>query len=393
MEDRAAAAGSGEGGRDREDALWKGLAPLSSQSIEERRALRSEYAGVRAMIREDSAEVKGDPTLGHFDAALNKIEKLHEKVQRPMEQLADAEALLDLGNALVSSTKLENSDGPTPSEFITALISKFGAKASPTVDSNGSFSWSSLGCAVSGLFMPAAGCQTMNGPMGLGLAVKERRQNVRRQSRHLGSEPAVPDELAPDRDERNDTDKSIAVMFNLLRSHSNRNVKLEHLILNRQSFAQTVENIFALSFLVKDGRAEIYVADNGDHFVAPRNAPSAGSIASREVVNSQFVFRFDTEDWRIMKGMVNPGEELMPHRSSYHGGEYKTTTQSCSAPDCSKLASHFEHPEEGGFVKEDPEEFTEDEEAMKLDLVKCCSRDGGLKEEEKATCCSEVVLT
>jgi hypothetical protein len=30
-----------------------------------------------------------------------------------------------------------------------------------------------------------------NGPMGLGLAVKERRQNVRRQSRHLGSEPAV----------------------------------------------------------------------------------------------------------------------------------------------------------------------------------------------------------
>jgi hypothetical protein len=51
--------------------------------------------------------------------------------------------------------------GPTPSEFITALISKFGAKASPLVDSDGSFSWSSLGCAVSGLFMTAAGCQTM----------------------------------------------------------------------------------------------------------------------------------------------------------------------------------------------------------------------------------------
>jgi hypothetical protein len=73
--------------------------------------------------------------------------------------------------------------------------------------------------------------------------------------------------LAPDQDKRNDTDENIAVMFNLLRSHRNRNVKLEHLILNRQSFAQTVENIFALSFLVKDGRAEIYVADNGDHFV------------------------------------------------------------------------------------------------------------------------------
>lgn len=81
---------------------------------------------------------------------------------------------------------------------------------------------------------------------------------------------------------------------------------------------------------------------------------------------------------QIMKGVVNPGEELMPHRSSYHGGEYKTTTQSCSAPECSKLASDSEHPEEGGFEKEGPEEFTK-EEAMELDLVKCCSGYGGLK--------------
>jgi hypothetical protein len=85
----------------------------------------------------------------------------HLSVQRPTEQVADAEAMLDLANALVSSSKVEKRDGPTPSEFITALISKFGAKASPLVDSDGSFSWSSLGCAVSGLFMTAAGCQTM----------------------------------------------------------------------------------------------------------------------------------------------------------------------------------------------------------------------------------------
>lgn len=76
-----------------------------------------------------------------------------------------------------------------------------------------------------------------------------------------------PDELAPNQDERNDTDENIVVMFDLLKRHSNRNVKLEHLILNRQSFAQTVENIFALSFLVKDGRAEIVVDGNGNHFV------------------------------------------------------------------------------------------------------------------------------
>jgi hypothetical protein len=62
-----------------------------------------------------------------------------------------------------------------------------------------------------------------------------------------------PNELAPDQDERNDTDKNIVVMFDHLKHHVKHhgNVKLERLVLNRTSFAQTAENIFAFSFLVK----------------------------------------------------------------------------------------------------------------------------------------------
>ncbi|CAL5013432.1 unnamed protein product [Urochloa decumbens] len=370
----AAAAGcGGAGGRDPDEAWKEEFDVAWRQTNKERAALRSQYAAARDAIR----DLKDDPALGQFEAAMDRIEKLHEKVQRPLEQLADSEALLDLADALVSSTKAENRDGPTPSEFVAALLRRFGVTPTPLHDANEPFSWSSLGSAVSPLFMTATGCQTMNGPMGL--TVKERRHVARRQSGCLDSKPAEPDELAPDQDKSNDTDKNIAVMFNVLRNH--RRVKLEHLILNRQSFAQTVENIFALSFLVKDGRAEISVDGSGDHFVAPRNAPAATLVESGEVINSQFVFRFDIKDWQIMQRMVKPGEELLPHRDSYCGGEYKNTLSS-SASNCSQLGSDSEHLKEDESAKEDPVEFTNDK-AMKENLADWCPGDDTSKKRKR----------
>lgn len=282
------------------------------QEATERRVLRSRYLAVKNLIvdeRDDISKVDSE----RFSSIINEVENLHQLVQKPREQVADAEALLDITSTLVTSVKSQSNDGTTPSDFVTALLRSFGHGDETTNNDNGHslISWSEVGLAVSHVLGKVPGCCTMIGPMST--EVKQRKPVVHRK-RTRPTESSHPEELDAEPEAKTDTDKNMSTMFDILRR--NRRVRLENLVLNRVSFAQTVENIFALSFLVKDGRAEITVNDSGHHLVSPRNAPAAAAVASGGVSYNHYVFRFDFKDWKLMVDTVEPGEELMPHRTS-----------------------------------------------------------------------------
>ncbi|KOM30372.1 hypothetical protein LR48_Vigan1293s000400, partial [Vigna angularis] len=220
-------------------------------------------------------------------------------VTKPREQVADAKALLEITQSLVMSVRTTANGGLTPSDFVTHILKKFGGHVGPsnsTEDCNrNSVAWNDIGVAVSHVFRAGYGCCTMMAPMD---AKIEQRKVINRRKRVRPTELARPEELCGGSGEEiAETDKHMLTMFNILRI--NKVVKLENLVLNRNSFGQTVENLFALSFLVRDGRAEIKVNESGWQLVSPRNAPAANSVVSGDVAFSHFVFRFDFNDWKV----------------------------------------------------------------------------------------------
>ncbi|KAL1550018.1 non-structural maintenance of chromosomes element 4 A-like [Salvia divinorum] len=300
-----------------------------------RRVLRSKYLTFKNRIcdeRDDISKLDSHK----FRTFIEEVDSLHQLVQKPREQVADAEALFDITNTLVTSVKAYNNDGLTPSDFVSCLLRDFGQEGGPSSNQNeqsGLIRWEDIGQVVSVVFSSAPGCCTMIGPMNTEL--KERKTVVHRK-RAKPTKNSRPEELENDSGEKTDTDKNMATMFNILRK--NRKAKLENLILNRKSFAQTVENLFALSFLIKDGRAEISVDGTGRHLVSPKNAPSADAIQSGESAYSHFIFRYDFKDWKAMLDSVAAGEELMPHRLE------SNEARSNAEPDLEFDGSQAAHP-------------------------------------------------
>ncbi|TYH86116.1 hypothetical protein ES332_D01G019900v1 [Gossypium tomentosum] len=276
------------------------------QHVTDRRTLRTRYLAVKNLIFDERDDLSSIDSA-KFKSIVNDLESLHQFVLKPREQIADAEALLDITNTLLTSVKATNGDGITISDFVDSLVRDF-AKQSSRLDGRTLIDWKKIGIEFSDASRSSRGCRTMIGPMDT--QMKQRKARRKRARLVENEQPAEVDDT--DIKKKTNTDINMATMFDILRKH--RIVRLEQLVINRNSFAQTVENIFALSFLVKDGRADIKLDEKGIHLVSPKNAPTATAIASKEVVYNHFVFRFDFKDWKLMKDYIEVGHELMPHR-------------------------------------------------------------------------------
>lgn len=298
--------------RDEGDGAPEGSSAREDDNAERRR-LRAEYRELQHSIQAEK-EAIGSADTRKFMELVSKMDELHDKVQKPREQIADAEAVLDVTRCFVDCMKdARRKTGVSPATFVGHIIRRFGlVTADCCDDAPAVIDWGRLGIAGCGLFNVAPGLSTMLGPMDI--EPKSRKAPGVRRPRVRPTQCTQAEEVK-DRSQQESnaqTDANMETMFKILKTV--RQARLDVLVLNRESFSQTVENIFSLSFLVKDGRVAITYDEDGEHIIAPKNAPTAQARARGEAKNTQFVFRLDWNCWKTMIQSVPEGNELMPDR-------------------------------------------------------------------------------
>eukprot|EP00897_Mesotaenium_endlicherianum_P003830 jgi/Mesen1/3475/ME000195S02623 len=285
-----------------------------SHAERDRRQIRAIIKKIGEELIDEREEVKAADGSKYIEK-LEKLNAYQNRALRPREQTQDVAALKAMASLLVEGL-FENirRDGPSLADFVRALQRLHGSNAMAAGDDAAdvvSFDWDTFSMDAAEYLTAASGVATMLGPMDL--QAKNKKSYTRRK-RERPTETVVPEELQDKAasGEKKETDTNMEVIYGLLRRQ--RAVPFTALVLNRESFAQTVENIFSLSFLIRDGLAAFSHDGKGDALQVEIKKKPTQEQRGGGVRNAQFALRIDYSDWEELKKMVPAGGELMPHR-------------------------------------------------------------------------------
>lgn len=92
-------------------------------------------------------------------------------------------------------------------------------------------------------------------------------------------------------------------------------IDLMRFVVNPKSFGQTIENLFYVSFLIRDGRVEIAFDDHDLPSLAPVDREAEDTGAIRQATSKhQAIFSMDMETWQDIIDTLGLKEPMIEHR-------------------------------------------------------------------------------
>jgi len=115
---------------------------------------------------------------------------------------------------------------------------------------------------------------------------------------------------------QNETTKNVAILERILQDESDP-INIFRFVINPNDFAQSVENIFYLSFLIRDGKVAFETDPDGNPVVLLCEQPSADDYG-KGLQKRQMVLEFDMAVWKRAIEVFEITESKIPPRAAAH---------------------------------------------------------------------------
>ncbi|KAL7271069.1 hypothetical protein RUND412_006200 [Rhizina undulata] len=304
-----------------------------AQDPNERRVVRRAYRDLSKLLRESGQDYLQPNSDGIRDIFL-QAERLFKRVKQTSDAILDSRLLVAAADLTVQkATRLEFGN-------VTARIDvdEFVGKSITFMRNNGqkerhsneeqarldvnSLNWARLGKAAFKENKRPAACDFLLGPLSIikmNRVTKPRRAPLEKNWNKV-IRPKESSGTDVHRTE-NKTIKLVKMLYGIVKHYWMENPEAEahglnlfKFVMNPQSFGQTVENIFYLSFLVKDGHIALSIKDDIPilHLTEPLEASDRGVFAPSW---NQVIFPITMWHWKEIIKVFEIKEPMIPTRA------------------------------------------------------------------------------
>ncbi|KAK4056945.1 hypothetical protein OIO90_001845 [Microbotryomycetes sp. JL221] len=302
----------------------------TEQQIEHQRKLKVKYRQLGYAATELQSNIN-DVSVDEIGNTIKSANKLFKQVTSTGEAVLDAHVLLAASGAAALKARALKLDANAfdTVEFINRLHKFMGGKSQNRRQSTQAvqplekdLKWSRIGRVLASESRRVPTCDFMFGP--LEIQVKEKKARTQRQRHKINEADRVqPEELTVDdmQKSKNETAKLVKQISEVLEQYGEEGIPYLQLVVNPNSFAQTVENIFFLSFLVKEGRVGIWLDENqdsphhGDIVCVAAEAPDEQEAAA--IKSNQIVLEVTEQIWKDAIEAYELTESVVPNRAPF----------------------------------------------------------------------------
>ncbi|KAM9010724.1 non-structural maintenance of chromosomes element 4 homolog A isoform 2-T2 [Ara ararauna] len=323
----------GSADRDMEETDAEGEQPQRLESGEgderSRRIIRNQYRELIYSVQQNREDMLNSKS-NRLTEALEEANKLFSGVSSAREAALDAQFLVLASNLGKEKANELHSDMTTFDSLVFAedLLTFMGINRIEVEENDSdsesisgylpSDAWHKLGEETEKYFRRAPSFHYMLGSFKSDPPVP--RQRIERQKKATGTEEkrAMPAQLKKMEESHQEaTEKEVERILGLLQTHfqNDRNTPISFfdLVIDPNSFARTVENIFHVSFIIRDGFARIKLDEDKLPIIEPSEDNEEREDGHSAGARNQVVLSLNYKDWKeivetyeITEPMISP---------------------------------------------------------------------------------------